>query len=132
MALSILALSGPLWVRGLRSESRAIAIMMAPASTASPASCPPISRGSSGTIAAAVATLDRCLCADGNVTPLPLPLLEPGLGEMVGNSPFAPPPAEPVPGGSVTGGKVTVVLGGVVPGSGDLLAQTTSIVPDAL
>ena len=124
-------MSGPLWVRGLRSESRAIAIMMAPASTASPASCPPISRGSSRTIAAAVATLDRCLCADGNVTPLPL-LLAPGLGEMVGNRPLAPPPAEPVPGGSVTGGRVTVVLGGVVPGFGDVLVHNTSIVPEAL
>ena len=51
---------------------------------------------------------------------------------MVGNSPLAPPPAEPVPGGSVTGGRVTVVLGGVVPGFGDVLVHTTSIVPEAL
>lgn len=41
---------------GRRSDNRAIAMVTAPASTASPASCPPISRESSGTIAEAFAT----------------------------------------------------------------------------
>ena len=41
---------------GVRSESRAIASTTAPISTARPASCPPINRESSGTVAAASAT----------------------------------------------------------------------------
>jgi len=53
-------------------------------------------------------------------------------GEIVGNSPLAPPPPEPVTGGSVTGGSVTVVVGGVGVGCGVLPGVTTSIEPEAL
>lgn len=129
-----MALSEPSAVRGLRSESRAIAIAMAASSTARPASWPPISRGSSGTIAASVVTLDRDRWADGNTTPplLLLPLLVPVPGEIVGNSPPAPPPPEPATGGSVTGGNVTVVVGGVGVGCGVWPGVTTSIEPEAL
>jgi hypothetical protein len=132
--LLVLSLPGPSCGRGLRSESRAIAIAMAPASTARPASCPPISRGSSGTIAEAVsARTGRCFLAAGK------PRLALGLGlesgETVGNSPAGLPGVRPVPvaGGTDTGGSVTVDAGGGVGVAvGGALADVTVTEPDAL
>jgi hypothetical protein len=68
---------------GVRSDSRAIAIVTAPASTASPASCPPMRRGSSGTVAAASAVWTRVRAlADGCCD---APVVGVGLAETVGN-----------------------------------------------
>lgn len=45
---------------GERRDSRAIAMAIAPASTASPASWPPMRRGSSGSVAEVASALMRC------------------------------------------------------------------------
>jgi hypothetical protein len=108
---------------GARSESRAIAIVTAPASTASPASCPPMRRGSSGTVAAASAawTTARVLADDecrGE------PVLGVGLAETVGNKPDGSLGDTPVPdiaGRFVPVGKLEEELGIAV-----LAATTTS------
>lgn len=127
------SLPGPSCGRGLRSDSRAMAIAMAPARTARPASCPPIRRGSSGTIAEAVAARTGRFLAAGK------PRLALGLGlesgETVGNSPAGSPGVIPVPvaGGTVTGGSVTVDAGGGVGVTvGGALADVTVTEPDAL
>lgn len=78
----------------MRSDSLAIPIAMAAASTASPASCPPIMRGSSGSdeaVEVAFVTF-RLLCPTG--------LLDDGveLGVTVGNKLLRPPGVTVVPG----------------------------------
>jgi hypothetical protein len=93
---------------GVRSDRRAIAIVTAPASTASPASCPPIRRVSSGTVAAASAacTSARAL-ADGSPSE---PVVGVGLAWTVGNRPAGLVAETPVPdiaGSVVPGGKLT-------------------------
>jgi hypothetical protein len=87
--------------RGVRSDRRAMAMATAPASTASPASCPPISRGSSGRVADATAALTRRGCR--------LPgTAEVGFGDAllpgvtVGNRLTGLPTVVPVPGTVVT------------------------------
>jgi hypothetical protein len=93
---------------------------MAAASTTRPASCPPISRGSSGRVSPAdVALILRARLAEGAAAALVL-----GCGDTVGNSPPGLVPVftgaagtvgrtgrVPVPGSEPTGG-------GLVPGSG--------------
>lgn len=120
--------AGPSCGRGRRSDRRAIAIAIAATSTARPASWPPISFGSSGTVEESAAARARAdLVADGK----PMPV-EPGLGETVGNSPPVPPvPPTPTPGygGSVAGGIVTVSGGMLTDVVG--VADVTSTEPDA-
>jgi hypothetical protein len=113
-----------------------MAIAMALASTARPASCPPMSRGSSGTIADAVTTRVTRFFAGGKPRLL-LALgvgVRPGAGEMVGNRPTGLPTPVPVPtpaaGGSETGGSVIVDGGGEVVPTDVCLALVTTIDPD--
>jgi hypothetical protein len=100
--------------RRVRSDRRATATAMAPASTARPMSWPPMRRGSSGRVADAV-VMSACLRG-----PPALAGPEPGLGEgeTVGNSPDAPG-GEAVAagsGGSPPPGEVSVAgSGGSVP-----------------
>ena len=103
--------------RGVRSDRRAMAMATAPASTASPASCPPISRGSSGRIADATAALTR----RGGRLP---GTAEVGFGDAllpgvtVGNRLTGLPTVVPVPGTVVTlpgsGGSAGTVGAGVL------------------
>jgi hypothetical protein len=115
--------------RGARSESRAMAIAIAPASTARPASCPPMSRGLSGRVAEVVAARMR-LALRSECVPALEPALALGAGETVGKSPDGS--VELVPprlgsGGSVTGGGV--LLAGVL---GDGAAETATAAAEAL
>lgn len=115
---------------GARRDSLAIAIAIAPASTASPASWLPISRGSSGTVAAASATR-TCTVFFGFTGGRPSEAgLEEGEGPTVGNRPDGLPGDTPVPdiggkdvGGSVTGGVLGCVVGEL--GGGEV--TTTSV-----
>jgi hypothetical protein len=92
---------------GDRSDSRATAIVTAPASTASPASCPPMRRASTGTVAAAAAA---CTSARGLADGSPSePVLGVGLAWTVGKSPDGLVGDTPVPeiaGRLVPGGKL--------------------------
>lgn len=97
---------------GARSDNRAIAIATAPASTASPASCPPIRRSSSGTVAdtSAARSRGRGLAAGE----LGDPVLGVGLAPTVGNKPEGLAGETPVPGMGgrfCCGGMLTVELG---------------------
>jgi hypothetical protein len=112
----------------VRSDSRTIAIATAPASTASPASCPPMRRESSGTVAAASA-MRTVLWVFAGV--LPTWVGAGVVGATVGNSPVGSVLDEvPLPdsGGRLTGGSVVSPLGDEV---GDVLAvelaMTTSV-----
>jgi hypothetical protein len=109
---------------GARRDSLAMAMVTAPASTASPASCPPMRRASSGTVAAAVAACRTARgLACGRVSD-PVP----GVGEAptVGNRPDGSVGEMPVPEivgsvpdvGSVMRGLVGLVVG---------LVTTTSV-----
>jgi hypothetical protein len=97
---------------GVRSDSRATAITTAPASTASPASWPPIRRESSGTVAAASATRTvLCGLAGGRPSGVVLGVT---VGATVGNSPVGLLPGDaPLPdsGGRLTGGSVAPSVG---------------------
>lgn len=115
---------------GARSESRAIASTTAPTSTARPASCPPIRRESSGTVAAASATR-MVLCgffAGGSPMGSVLGVV---VGPTVGNRPDGSPGDVPVPesGGSVTGGSAMPVAGSVADVVGEVagFVTTTSV-----
>jgi len=115
-----------------------MAITMAPASTARPASWPPIRRESSGTVADAVTARTRACGFVAGGSPRPPGLLEPGPGDTVGNSPAGSVGVTPVPipvslpptdtGGSVTGTPADVLLVGL--GVADA-AATRVIVPEA-
>lgn len=114
---------------GVRSDSRATAIVIAAARTASPASWPPMRRGSSGTAeeTSVARTVLRALAADDDGSD------EEGLGVTVGNRPFRLGGLTVVPaiGASVGGsGKVVGGGGGVVVGGGLVLAPT-EVVTDA-
>lgn len=109
---------------GARRDSLAIAMVTAPARTASPASCPPMSRASSGTVAASVAACStaRGLACGRMREPVP------GVGEAptVGKRPDGSVGEIPVPEivgsvpefGSVIKGLVGLVVG---------LTTTTSV-----
>jgi hypothetical protein len=86
------------------------AIAIAPARTARPASWPPMSRASIGTVAEASAA---CARGDTDGSPGPDPVLGLELGGTVGNRPAGLVGEVPVPGsgGNVVGGSVTVVVG---------------------
>lgn len=94
---------------GARSDSRAIAIVTAPASTASPASCPPMRRASTGTVDAASAARKTARgFGDGSTGE---PVLGVGLAWTVGNRPDGLVGETPVPeiaGRLVPGGKLMV------------------------
>jgi len=102
---------------GARRDSLAIAMVTAPASTASPASCPPIRRASSGTVAATVAACRTARgLACGRVSdPVPVE----GEAPTVGNRPDGFVGEMPVPeivgnvpdAGSVIRGLVGLVVG---------------------
>ena len=108
-----------------------MAIATAPASTASPASWPPMSRLSSGTVAA---TSAAWIAARGLTRGSPIELA-PGVGvgiglaETVGNRPAGLPGKVPVPAiaGSDAGGSVSVTDGlGELDGLGGA-TETTSV-----
>jgi hypothetical protein len=117
---------------GVRRDSRAIAIAIPPASTARPASWPPISFGSSGTVSAAsvTRTSERFGLTVGSPTEGEL---EDGDGETVGNRLDALPWDDPVPD---MGGKVVAGNGSVAPGCGVVVLgggeTTTTSVADPL
>jgi len=104
---------------GARSDSRAIAIATAPASTASPASCPPMRRSSIGTVAAASAARKGARGL-AELRALGDPTLGVGLAETVGNKPEGSAGDTPVPGMAgkfCCAGIVTVGLGILALGS---------------
>ena len=121
--------------RGERSDSRAMAIATAPASTASPASWPPMIRELIGSVAdAVVAPGPRCEWP-GTATPglgLEGAGLAAGSGETVGNSPAGSPGRLDVPGSGCSGGGGTVTGGNggkePVPG-GDVLGDGPGPLP---
>lgn len=100
----------------MRSDSLATTIVIAAASTARPASCPPISLGSIGDDDATVSTLVPPCFFDVDFGPFAGGL---ELGVMVGNRVERPPGVTVVPGipgpGLVGGG---IVIGGTLPVGG--------------
>ncbi len=116
---------------GVRSDNLATTMVIAAASTARPASCPPISFGSIGNDDATVSTLVPP-CFFGVAA---LPSADGAeLGVMVGNRPLRPPGVtvvpgnpgpEPLGGGIVTGGSVPVG------GFGEELELLRSVATDA-
>lgn len=118
-----------------------MAIAIAPASTASPASCPPMMRELIGSVAEAVVAPGPWEEWPGTTAPalgLDPPGLTTGLGETVGNSPDGSPGRVEVPGSGCSGGggSVTGGSGGTDPlpggdvlgdGLGALGAATTTV-----
>jgi hypothetical protein len=102
---------------GVRSDSLAITIVIAAASTARPASCPPISFGSIGDDEATVSTLVPPCFLDEAALPLPF-VGGPELGVIVGNKLERPGGVTVVPGIPGSGLVGGIVTGGTVPGGG--------------
>lgn len=115
----------------MRSDSRAMAITMAPTRTASPMSWPPISRASTGTVAEATATCRECDLGCGRPREPEggldvAPILGVGLIGTVGNRPAGlldDVPVLGIDGRVVGGGKVIAGVLGLVCG----LTVTTSV-----